>query len=287
LFERQVEIRERLGDKKNLAIGLGNLAIQQVMIGVLRIAEANFRQSIEICREIDNAFWEAVAHEELGRLLGMRGRWEEAEAELAAALAGFEEEGHLQHQGVTWAYRALLHLLRLRTGGALEPATDREKALASEHRALELADEVARTRYPHERDYVRAHWLLGVAWRESGDLEQAERELTEALERCRRINSVDAEADILIDLGRLRRAQGDAAEARRLGEEAVTIAERCGYVLQGADAHLLLAGLDREEGKTASAREHALEARRLATCDGDDYTYKVAYDEAGAMLEGL
>jgi hypothetical protein len=33
---------------------------------------------------------------------------------------------------------------------------------------------------------------------------------------------------------------------------------------------------------------HAQAARRLATCDGPpDYTYKVAYDEAGALLEKL
>ena len=33
---------------------------------------------------------------------------------------------------------------------------------------------------------------------------------------------------------------------------------------------------------------HAREARRLATCDGPpDYTYKVAYDEAGALLKEL
>ncbi len=284
LFERQNEIQERLGVKKNLAIGLGNLATQQVVIGALRSAEANLRRSIEICREIDDALQEAVAHRELGRLLGMRGRWEEAETELAAALAGAKKADHVQGQGIVWAYRALLHLLRLRAREALDPAKDRENALAAARRALELADEDARTDYPVERDYVRAHWLLGAAWRESGNLERAERHLTEALERCRRINMVDHEANLLIDLGRLRWAQGDAAEARRLGGEAVTIAERCGFVLQGADAHLLLSGLDRAEGKTASAREHALEARRLATCDGDDSTYKVAYDEAGAML---
>ncbi|MBM2851249.1 MAG: hypothetical protein HW418_4191, partial [Anaerolineales bacterium] len=39
--------------------------------------------------------------------------------------------------------------------------------------------------------------------------------------------------------------------------------------------------------------QHAREARRLATCDGasqgdePDYTYKVAYDEAGALLVQL
>lgn len=67
----------------------------------------------------------------------------------------------------------------------------------------------------------------------------------------------------------------------------MTVAERCGYVLKGADAHLLLSELDRAEGKTASAREHALAARRLATCDGDDFMYKVAYEEAEAILGGL
>ena len=41
-------------------------------------------------------------------------------------------------------------------------------------------------------------------------------------------------------------------------------------------------------GDKATAKEHATEARRLATCDGPpDYTYKVAYDEAGALLAEL
>ncbi|MEP7008857.1 MAG: toll/interleukin-1 receptor domain-containing protein [Acidobacteriota bacterium] len=100
LFEQAAVIDERRDDKNALAIGLGNLATPQVVIGGLRSAEANLRRSIEICREIDDAFWEAVAHREFGRLLGMRGRWEENEAELAAALAGFEKMDHVQSQGI-------------------------------------------------------------------------------------------------------------------------------------------------------------------------------------------
>jgi hypothetical protein len=57
---------------------------------------------------------------------------------------------------------------------------------------------------------------------------------------------------------------------------------------QGADAHLLLAELDLAAGKRTEARQHAAAARKLATCDGPlDYTYKVAYDEAGALLARL
>lgn len=93
---------------------------------------------------------------------------------------------------------------------------------------------------------------------------------------------------ILIDLARLSIVTGATDEAQRLAEEARLIAERSGYVLQGADAHLELARLALARDDRASAREHAQQARTLATCDGPpDYTYKAAYDEAGALLKQL
>jgi tetratricopeptide (TPR) repeat protein len=152
-------------------------------------------------------------------------------------------------------------------------------------RALELADEWTRTNYPVEYAYIRAHWLVGAAYRVAGQTDESERHLHEALERCRRINLVDHEADILIDLARLGAATGAPEEAQRLAEEALVITERSGYVLQGADAHLELAKLALARGNKATALEHAQEARRLATCDGPpDYTYKAAFDEATALL---
>ena len=168
-------------------------------------------------------------------------------------------------------------------------------ALAAARRVLELAGKFARTRYPVERDYVDAHWLLGAAHRINGDLDEADRHLNEALTRCRSINMVDHEAYILLDLARLRAATGpfDSAqdaleEALRLAQEALVITERSGYALQGADVHLFLAQMALEEGDEETALVHAREARRLATCDGPpDYTYKVAYDEAGALLQRI
>ena len=86
-------------------------------------------------------------------------------------------------------------------------------------------------------------------------LQEAERHLTEALDHCRSINMVDREADILLDLARVRREQGGGGvevsatprvlndEPLRLAEEALAIAERSGYVLQGADVRLFLAQL--------------------------------------------
>ncbi len=96
------------------------------------------------------------------------------------------------------------------------------------------------------------------------------------------------EADILLDLARLRYAQGDFKDAQEKASEALMITERSGYVLQGADVNLFLAqyALEQEKDK-AKAKEYAESALKLAYCDGPPYYYKVAYEEAAAMLERL
>jgi tetratricopeptide (TPR) repeat protein len=290
LFEASNHIDEKRGSKTGVVIGLGNVAQVQIPIGALRAAEANLRRSIALCRQIKDEFQEAVGHQELGRLLATRGAYVESETELDAAFTIKVWRDNPQGHGVNWAYRALRELLSLRQaacrGDAKSEISDRKMGISPALRALEVADETARTHYPHERDYIRAHWLLGAAYRVAGQSDEAERHLNEALERCRRINMVDHEADILIDLARLRAGTGKPAEAQRLAEEARLIAERSGYVLQAADAHLELAKLALSRGDQAAALEHAQQARRLATCDGPpDYTYRAAYEEAGALLE--
>ncbi len=320
LFELQIAIRNKQGNKASIATGCGNLARVQISIGAPRAAETNLRRSIALCREIKDEVRRAIGHQQLGRLLAYQGAAAESETELAAALKISENQKNVQGQGLIWAYRALCELLRLRLiacGDQMKSEiSDLPSAPTSARRALELADEDARTDSPVERDYVRAHWLLGAAHCTAGQPDEAECHLHEALERCRRINMVDHEADILIDLARLRAATGTADEARRLTEEALLIAERSGYVLQGADAHLELAKLAlgfhavarpdpaagaasfpaqvRAAVATATpeqrqlARHHAQEAHRLATCDGPpDYTYKAAYLEAAAFLQEL
>lgn len=288
LFEGYIAISEKRGGKIDLAIGLGNVAdMAQLPIGALRAAEANLRRSIALCRVGKDEFWEAVGHQELGRLLSYRGAYAESETELLVSTAYWKITNDVQGQCMDEAYCALRELLRLRAS-AQSATRNPQSAIESARRALELADEDARTDSPVERDYVRAHWLLGAAHRVAGQLDEAERHLHEALERCRRINNVDHEAAILIDLARLSAATGAADEAQRLAEEARLIAERSGYVLQGADAHLELARLALARNDLATARDHAQQAYTLATCDGPpDYTYKAAYDDAGALLKQL
>ncbi|MBW4484208.1 MAG: hypothetical protein KME14_16855 [Tildeniella torsiva UHER 1998/13D] len=68
---------------------------------------------------------------------------------------------------------------------------------------------------------------------ELSNLSASDHHLSEALRRCRAINLVDQEADILIDLVRLRRDQGDLPEARRMAEEARAVAARSATSCKG------------------------------------------------------
>ncbi|MBL0346822.1 hypothetical protein [Candidatus Villigracilis affinis] len=108
--EMAMTIARKSRRKKNLAIGLGNVAGQQLVIGALSAAERNLRRSIDLCREIADELVEAVGHQELGRVLSYRGAWQQAEQELDSNMK-FLKKNHVQMQGVTWSYRALRFLL--------------------------------------------------------------------------------------------------------------------------------------------------------------------------------
>lgn len=295
LLEMVNAISEKAGDKNNLARGLGNLAtIAQIYIGALREAEQNFKRSIKLCQEIDDEFEEATDYCRLGFLLTYRGMWVDSERNLLLADITFDRVGssRTNYGSVNWSIRALRFLLMAREEAIFDTRKSnneyRISAIECAQRALELADETARTQYPFPRDYIRAYWLLGAAYRANNELTLAEENLSKALSLCRQINLVDTEADILLDVARLRYAQGDFKDAQKKASEALVITERSGYVLQGADVNLFLAqyALEQEKDK-AKAKQYAEEAKKLATCDGPPYYYKVAYEEAERFLENL
>jgi tetratricopeptide (TPR) repeat protein len=284
LFELAGEIHTKRGDKTNLIITLENLAhMAQLLIGALKVSESNLCRAIDLCQEIEEEYDKAIGHAELGRLLAYKGAWATVEVELDKATELFSNIKNTQYLGITYAYRSLTKLLRVRAGELQEAST----ALAMAIKSLELADKDARAISPIPRDYVRIHWLMGVAYRVNGNLLQSDTYLSDSLTRCRTINLIEFEADILLDLARLRADQGQPAEAQRLAQEALTITERSGYVLQGADVRLFLAQQALGQGDRPQAFNHAQLARQLATCDGGDYVYRVAYDEAGALLTQL
>ncbi|MGH7453568.1 MAG: hypothetical protein ACRENG_19620, partial [bacterium] len=185
IMEMANEIDEKRGEKKGVAIGLGNLADDQVKIGALAAAEHNLRRSIDLDREIGLKVEEGQDRIMLGRVLTYKGKFEEAEIEFTSAL-NFTKDAP-QSQGIMWVYRALRALLMGNHAAALTAA----------QKARELAED-----QKYERDFVRSEWLLGAALtglavvspkKQDKLLAEAETHLTEALTRCRRINLVEVE----------------------------------------------------------------------------------------------
>jgi tetratricopeptide (TPR) repeat protein len=278
LFGISANLDEDKGDKLNLAIDLGNLAcMAQIYLGELAAAERNLRRRVALCREIGNEFNEAIGHQELGRLLAYRGAFDEAAGELETALASFGNQGARQSECVVWAYRALRALLLGDAGAALEAA----------RRARKLADIYHPGYGQIERDIIGAEWLLGRALVALSRPDEAEGHLAEALRRCRRINLVELEPDVLLAWARWHDLEGNREEARRHAEEALAIADRCEYRLVQADAHNFLARWHLAGGDLVRARHHAAIAKERAWCDGPPYCYRPAVDEAERLLADI
>lgn len=153
LFKISTEIAEKRGDKKNVAITLGNLADDQNKIGELDTAESNLRRRIEICGEIKDEFKIAVGHAELGRLLAYRGKFEESENEFVTALELNKKSRNVQFQGLVWAYRSLRALLM----------SSAEEAHKHARKARELADDKKFEIKASEYALTVAHGFLSVA----------------------------------------------------------------------------------------------------------------------------
>lgn len=280
VLELEIKLREKQSDKKNLAIGLGNLADDQMKLGQLSAAATNLRRRIDLCREIEDRLSEAIGHQELGRVLVYTGDGVGAAAELDTALEMFTADKKVQGQGINFAHRALSALL-WRDAAASQSAAQE---------ALRLAD-MHGLGYPVERDYVSAYWLLGWAAWAGGQWDTAQTHLDEALRRCRAINLVELEPSILLAQARLARALAlslqpvaDLTQALTLAEEAHRIAERSGYRLDLAEIHNFLAHLALDSGDRALARSHAQQARDYAWCDGPPFAYQSALDEAERLL---
>ncbi|MAU02189.1 MAG: hypothetical protein CL608_34055 [Anaerolineaceae bacterium] len=275
----------KMQNKKYLAIGLCNVANDQMNIGALTAAADNLRRSISLNREIEERYDGAVGHREYGRLLAITGSWAEAEQEFDIALEQFKAEKRIQSQGIVWRYRAQAALLQGEAATALRAA---QEALRHWHRSAEAT-------YPNARDRVQVEWLLGWAQLGLGALPAAQSHLDEALHRCRAINLVDHEPAILLAQARLAAARGASGthlegashleEALRLARESLTIAERSGYVLDQADIHNFLAQLALDAQELEAAQRHAQQAHDFAWCDGPPYAYQSALDEAQRLLQ--
>jgi hypothetical protein len=296
-----IGITEKKDEKKNLAIDLGNAAkAAQFHIGQFSAAAAHLRKNIAICSEINDEFWKAVGHRELGRILVFQGRVkaaqklnlleennEWAEDELTRSTAYWKKTGNYQGLCLDYSYRSISALLQARLavvqkGGEKRAASFCREALEQARRALVFAEMTAETSNPLTRDFIQAYWLMGESLiqcrllpsalkikiseislfdddyfqkkttpflvKSGKELKAAELCLNEANRRCRKVNLVEFEPDILLALARLEWANWIFFKEEELSErlvslekllkEAFEIAQRVGYRIKLANLHL-------------------------------------------------
>ena len=290
-FQKSIEIYKKINRKEYWALALGNLAYgAEFPIGALKSAEANLRLSIRCFQNLKKSDREAEAYIKLGQLLSYKGNWKEAQEVLDKSLELLERSNYLQPQGIVWSVRSVMNSLQQRFSKSQKDLSSdnfSQLALDAAVESLKFAEQTASQIYPVERDFIRAHWCLSVAYRLNHNLQKSEHHATEALRRCRSVNDLEAESDILIDFAKLCRDQGDSEKALHLAQECKNITDRCGYALQGADCHIFLAEQAIADSNRAQACELADRAFQLATCDDFDYRYKVAYAEAELLLRRL
>jgi tetratricopeptide (TPR) repeat protein len=115
-----------------------------------------------------------------------------------------------------------------------------------------------------------------------GNLAEAEKHLTEALTRDRKINLVELEPDILLEFAKLRFKTNHTKEALKFADEALLIADRCEYRLKQADIHNFLAEFYLDAGDLKQAKKHCEIAKERAECG-----YKLALEKAEKLLNEI
>lgn len=250
----------------------------------------------EFSRRMNAGFVLGVCRTHFGAILGWHGSWDDAEAQLAAALA------HLSGEQAAWRADALMRLgeLRRRQGRLEEAAARFEEALPHPlaHRGL-AAVSLDRGEPAAARDLLERalrHIPATHATRRADVLELAVRvhvalgdaaAAAEAFAELRTVaDAVGTEpfrAAVSVGEGRLAAAGGEHQRACRCFEDAVDVFARARAPLETATARLELAGALRALGRVEAARREA----RLALASLERLGATVEVARARAALAAL
>jgi tetratricopeptide (TPR) repeat protein len=127
-FDRALTLYHDAGHREGIASVLSNRGIVRLLLQQFQLAESDFRDAIELWRDLGYIAEQGVTYLNLGRLLGVLGRWSDATEAANTALRLFTQCG--QTRGIARA-----HLMRAQIGAA---NGDAELALEHAAKAAEL-----------------------------------------------------------------------------------------------------------------------------------------------------
>ena len=277
LLQTSIAFDQEEGDRESIADW--NLAVQQLMLGDFVGAEKSLEASIAVCTAISDKYNAIKTHQYFALLRAYQGMFESSWHHLEQTFLLMQVQETPTLASSLWAYQALCQTL----------AGELDQALKASEQALQLANVLH-----YERDIVRAEWLMGstltrLAERKSENsqeqLQNANTFLTDALERCRHIDMVDYEGDLLFAWARFYRAQRNQQQAKKACLDALAISNRSDFRPLRADILNCLAQIALEEGNQKVARDYVQAAIKDAQCPSMPYYYQSAFDLAESLLE--
>jgi eukaryotic-like serine/threonine-protein kinase len=136
LMQRSAECFAELGDVRNACVQRVNVAYASLSVGELETSAAAFYAVLQTTISLGLDTVTSVGRHNLGYVLALLGRVEEAEHQERLALEAFQAHGDVRMQGTSRTYLALIALMR----------GDQRTAIAEARAALALAPEVAPSR---------------------------------------------------------------------------------------------------------------------------------------------
>jgi tetratricopeptide (TPR) repeat protein len=268
LYRSSNDIYEEEDNQIGVSIGLSNLSEVLRYSGALHESEDAARRALLIAKHLNDRDEESANLRYLGVALAVRGMPVDSTIALNLSL-------ELALQGTAYIPYDYWGMIALLFG----EYTD---AQAWANKALIYCQQLR-----FERGIIRAARLQGEAALGLDDLSTAEERLHHALARARSVNLVEVELPALIGLGEIRRRQSDIKAARELLDDVWEPAERGPFKLFHADAYNVLTQIERDVGDHEAAVKAAMEAYRLAWCDGPPFTYHWGLQKARAHLAAL
>ena len=245
-----------------------NIALATLQLGEFGNTEQHLKTALEVSQAAGNPPCEHFARDLLARLAVYDGRYEAAKDELSR----MDKDSTESFERILT--RTLAARFQGETAGALESA--RRAVTAAEARGDRMAG-------------IRGRSLLATCLLDTAEstpnhkgalLAEASRLLSETLPKCRELNFIDMEADLLISTARLHLANRDVTEASRFAEQAMDIASQSEYLLKSAEICLLRAAVAKSLGAPAQVREWTQRARDLALQPGPRHQYQWVLAEA-------
>jgi tetratricopeptide (TPR) repeat protein len=222
-----------------------NLGIIANIRGEWMDALDHYERSLDAFRSVNDQRGSAIAHHNLGMIYAKRKQWQEADRHYRRCYGLAEVVGDRHLAGLAAMNRAEVRL-------AIE---DFQGARAGAEQALQIFNQVEA-----RRDKAGAHRILGMAFRQRGQLALAESHLRSALEIAVSAQCPLTEADAARELAALQHKRGLSEAALDLLHRARGVYQRLEAAADLADVDALIASIQSGKPLSQSPNRRGLHA---------------------------